>query len=285
MTDQPPKSPRLNAIGKPLSPLYDPNYKIKTPLTSISRLRTAAPTPTSALRMSGGLDEEQRWKAVRACISRGDKAKRKAEDFYITAGQHLKELKKRHDDAGRTWAEWVALLKDKGVGKSRASELMQIADGTKTVDQVRADTAERNMALRERNKISPSRDGESAPAPEPKAAAAPAMKAEAEPKQAKADDRMPTEEEAEESYQETIFDQACLLLESMTDERRHIFFVDLWGDFRDELIAAQTVAYKRAVPPKPVAAAPVENAPSPDVSAEIMKAQIAAIADTEGSAT
>jgi hypothetical protein len=28
----------LNAVGKPFSPQYDPNYKIRTPLTSISRL-------------------------------------------------------------------------------------------------------------------------------------------------------------------------------------------------------------------------------------------------------
>jgi hypothetical protein len=28
----------LNAVGKPFSPQYDPHYKIKTPLTSISRL-------------------------------------------------------------------------------------------------------------------------------------------------------------------------------------------------------------------------------------------------------
>jgi hypothetical protein len=31
--------PALNALGKPLSPLFDPNYKMKTPLTSIARLR------------------------------------------------------------------------------------------------------------------------------------------------------------------------------------------------------------------------------------------------------
>jgi hypothetical protein len=30
---------RLNAIGKPYSEQYDPNYRIKTPLTSINRLR------------------------------------------------------------------------------------------------------------------------------------------------------------------------------------------------------------------------------------------------------
>src|SRR5262249_23838280 len=42
------------------------------------------------------------------------------------------------------WAESESLVKTKaGIGKSRASELMLIADGTKTPEQVRADTAER----------------------------------------------------------------------------------------------------------------------------------------------
>src|SRR5262249_48878170 len=42
------------------------------------------------------------------------------------------------------WAEWEELLKDKiGIGKSHASELMQIADGTKTVEGVAADRRER----------------------------------------------------------------------------------------------------------------------------------------------
>jgi hypothetical protein len=35
---------------------------------------------------------------------------------------------------------------------------------------------------------------------------------------------MPTAEEAEESYQETLYDQACLLLESMASETRQKFF-------------------------------------------------------------
>ena len=79
---------------------------------------------------------EQRWKAVRAHIAKGDKAKDKAEQHYIAAGEQLKTLKAEHDG---TWAEWEALVKEKaGIGKSRASELMQIADGTKTVEQSRA---------------------------------------------------------------------------------------------------------------------------------------------------
>jgi hypothetical protein len=150
-----------------MSPLYDPRYEVKTPLTSINRLR--APTPPSALGVSSP-DEEQRWKAIKACIAKGDKAKRKAEDFYITAGQHLNALKAEHTG---TWAEWEIKLKIRaGIGKSRASELMQIADGIRTLEQVRANTAERTRQAR----ISPLRSGENAPAPE---ATAEAMKIEA----------------------------------------------------------------------------------------------------------
>jgi hypothetical protein len=37
------KGKYLNALGKPLSPSYDPKYKVKTPLTSINRLRVKPP--------------------------------------------------------------------------------------------------------------------------------------------------------------------------------------------------------------------------------------------------
>src|SRR5262249_19476 len=49
-------------------------------------------------------------------------------------------------------------------GKSRASELMRIADGTKTVEQVRADTAERTAKTRALQS-SPLRSGENADDP------------------------------------------------------------------------------------------------------------------------
>src|SRR5262249_22910223 len=79
---------------------------------------------------------------IKVLIEKGDKAKAKAEQFYISAGQHLKTLKAKHDAAGGTWAEWEERLRQVGIGKSRASELMQIADGRKTVEQVRADKNE-----------------------------------------------------------------------------------------------------------------------------------------------
>ena len=77
------------------------------------------------------LAEQQLIQTIKAHIAKGDKAKDKVEQHYIAAGQHLKTLKGQH---GGTWTEWEALLKEKiGIGKSRASELMQIADGRKTV--------------------------------------------------------------------------------------------------------------------------------------------------------
>lgn len=43
-------------------------------------------------------------------------------------------------------------------------------------------------------------------------------------KQTKPDDDMPTSEEADESYQETCYDQACLILEEMSGATRQRFF-------------------------------------------------------------
>src|SRR5262249_9187202 len=102
-----------------------------------------------------GRDQELRWKAVRAHIAKGDKAKDKAEQHYIAAGQYLAALKREHTG---TWAEWESLVKTKaGIGKSRASELMRIADGTKTADRVRGATNNRKVSPR---KFSPFRNGE-----------------------------------------------------------------------------------------------------------------------------
>src|SRR6516162_4145672 len=90
-------------------------------------------------------------KTIKAHIAKGDKAQDKAEQHYIAAGQHLKTLKAEHTGS---WSEWEALLRDRvGIGKSRASELMAIADGTKTLAEVRADNAERNRRLRHDGEI------------------------------------------------------------------------------------------------------------------------------------
>jgi len=92
------------------------------------------------------MNESQLVRTIKAHIAKGDHASEKAEQHYIAAGQHLKALKAQH---GGTWAEWAALLKNRvGIGKSRASELMQIADGRRTIEQVRAATGERTARTR-----------------------------------------------------------------------------------------------------------------------------------------
>jgi len=121
------------------------------------------------------MNESQLIQTIKAHIAKGDKAKDKAEQHYIAAGQHLKTLKARH---GGSWAEWEELLKTKiGIGKSRASELMRIADGRKTVEQVRADTAARTAKTRALQS-SPLRSGENADDPETSADAMRAQSAE-----------------------------------------------------------------------------------------------------------
>jgi hypothetical protein len=104
--------------------------------------------------------EPQLYRTIKVLIEKGDKAKEKANQFYTAAGQHLKTLRAAHKDRGGSWVEWEALVKEKcGIGKSRASELMQIADGTKTVNGVRDRAAE--SMRQSRAQISPQRCGES----------------------------------------------------------------------------------------------------------------------------
>ncbi len=101
--------------------------------------------------MTAEHDESQLIKLVKSCLERSNTARTRADDLLVTAGKHLLQLKSLHDASGRPWKAWVNLCKDAiGISKSRASELMQIAGGEKTPDQVRAATNERR-ARREKS--------------------------------------------------------------------------------------------------------------------------------------
>jgi len=94
------------------------------------------------------MNESQLVRSIKAHISKGTQLGAKSEQHYISAGLHLKTLKAQH---GGNWAQWEKLLREKiGIGKSRASELMQIADGRKTNDEVRAETSHRAQEHRGR---------------------------------------------------------------------------------------------------------------------------------------
>jgi hypothetical protein len=81
---------------------------------------------------------------IKARLARGDKATVKAEQHYIAAGLHLKQLK----DTTASWDEWENRLKKVGISSGRASELMQIADGRKTADGLAVASTDRSKKHR-----------------------------------------------------------------------------------------------------------------------------------------
>jgi predicted transcriptional regulator len=53
--------------------------------------------------------------------------------------------------------------------------------------------------------------------------------------QKRVDDKMPTEDEAEEEYQKTIYDQACSMVADMADPTRRKFFAHLRRKYDGEI--------------------------------------------------
>jgi hypothetical protein len=89
---------------------------------------------------------------INALVEKGDRAAEKAEQFYKAAGIHIKEIKQRESE------HWEAIVRDKcGLGRSRAYELMAIADGKTTLEKVRADTNERKKVHRAKPESVPER--------------------------------------------------------------------------------------------------------------------------------
>src|SRR5262249_23793696 len=119
---------------------------------------------------SPAMTEAQIVRTIKAHIAKGDKAKDKAEQHYIAAGQYLKQLKDDCPDQ-KTFLEKVE--REIGISKSRTYQLLQIGDGRKTIAEVRADTAKRTADTKDRLKLSAT-SGQNADTPE---ASAEAMKA------------------------------------------------------------------------------------------------------------
>jgi hypothetical protein len=100
--------------------------------------------PGDAGRGADRLDEPTAalCREIRALIRKGDLA---GEEFYRAAGQRIKELKALHP------TEWMTLVRQEcGVGRSRAFELIAIADGRTTVEEVRSGYVRRKRVSRKR---------------------------------------------------------------------------------------------------------------------------------------
>lgn len=94
---------------------------------------------------------ESLGREAKARIDQGDKAKDRAEQMYISAGLYLKEAKARVEKRKDiTWVQY--LIKHCPVGKSRSYELIAIADGRKTVEEVRTEKNKTSQETRQRQR-------------------------------------------------------------------------------------------------------------------------------------
>ena len=80
---------------------------------------------------------------VKVLIEKGDRAAEKAEQFYKAAGIHIRQIKEQSLD------NWETVVREQcNIGRSRAYELMAIADGKTTLEKVRAGSNERKKVHR-----------------------------------------------------------------------------------------------------------------------------------------
>jgi len=108
---------------------------------------------------------------IRAHVRKGDAAKeraaqnhKKSEDHYIAAGRYLTELKNHYS---QSWAHWESILTiDVKISTGRASELMQLADGRKDLQQIRDEKAKSVAQHRARNLFTTSPCSEEEDSPE-----------------------------------------------------------------------------------------------------------------------
>jgi hypothetical protein len=85
-------------------------------------------------------------RATKVLQAKAEQATDKAEQYYITVGRNLEELKERKPK-GTLWPAFVK--KHFGYSQPRADELIRIADGRTTLDESRAGKRERVRKARE----------------------------------------------------------------------------------------------------------------------------------------
>jgi hypothetical protein len=87
---------------------------------------------------------------IKAHIRAGDRAKEKAEQQYKAAGLYLIEARERVKADGKHWVGW--LRENVTIAPSRAYEIIAIADGSKTLEQLREDRRQQVRRSRARTK-------------------------------------------------------------------------------------------------------------------------------------
>jgi hypothetical protein len=102
---------------------------------------------------------------AKAHITAGDKAKEKAEQHYKAAGLYLIAARERVKSEGKHWVAW--LREHVRVAPSTAYEIIAIADGTKTVEDIKKERRDRDWKRREKQKDASDRFREPRKNPDP----------------------------------------------------------------------------------------------------------------------
>jgi len=108
---------------------------------------------------------EQIGAHAKAHVDTADKYEGKRDEHIKSAGLYLIEAKARVERTkGLTWPAW--LLHNCPIGRSRADEIIMIADGRTTVEAVRAKKAESMAKTRAKRADPPPRGGKSSENPQ-----------------------------------------------------------------------------------------------------------------------
>src|SRR5262249_15143809 len=110
-----------------------------------SLARIAAERVVSGKALSTSVAEH--CHAINALVTKLEHAERKVDEYQRTIGQHIAAIKEARPK------DWEEIVKAEcNLGRSRAYELLAIADGRKTVKQVRAADAEKHKRLRDQRR-------------------------------------------------------------------------------------------------------------------------------------
>jgi hypothetical protein len=144
---------------------------------SVDQAAQGAPSNCEGATAIADSARQDLTRKINVCIEKGDRAAKKAEEldaaaalhtkkaeeFYIAAGQYIKDVKGLWED------HWLEIIEhDCKIGRSRAYEILAIADGRTTLEKVRSGNTQRQKISRERRKTESVTTAMSRTEPEPK---------------------------------------------------------------------------------------------------------------------
>src|SRR5258708_2298076 len=89
-------------------------------------------------------------KEIKAALDQADKAQTRADDLKLTAGRMLLDAKKRIKKEGGRWFDYLVQHQ---LDKRRSQEVMKIAKGETTPEQMRAENANRQEQHRKESAL------------------------------------------------------------------------------------------------------------------------------------